>query len=296
MLTDRRRALMLAVHIVNIVAVLNFQQWSVPQSAHGAIGGYSLRPHVLRSAHPAAVLRCTRAIQLQTMPTTMQSTVSAGVLVPAPPSIEIARPKIHFTVPGTKPGWKDQNGRWFDEDGPRKGPPPNHWRASLDQRAYEGDMAILDAVLQAAWPDELIKARELRQTIARPSINRKTLGRWAVLASRSNPTVEQKSAEEDAFLVSYTVEVFRTAGKKLGPKNHYGQFDAHLEDGEEVSLTVCSGDRCWSAQMEANSDNSVVQLGSFDALPLSFGGITYLSDYLLIMRDPTGAVDVWLRL
>lgn len=179
-------------------------------------------------------------------------------------------------------------------------------------------MHIVDSILLASAvdqsADEQIGEREL-QNVAKPSVNRKILGRWAPITRRSTllavegaKSVDQSLTRygltprctfDSTIMVPYTIEIFRSAGKKLGPKNHYGQFDAHLEQGEMLTVRA-AGEAVYflSKEVEAHADNEIVHLadeGSFGGYSLSFGGIVYLSDYLMIMKDVDDAVDVWLR-
>lgn len=212
--------------------------------------------------------------------------------------IMVHRPQIRWTVPGTKPGWKDENGKWFDEDGPRNGPPMNYWRQSLDERTFNDDMRIVNDVLRGTITRQQVAAMEQSRG-GKHSINRRVLGRWAPVSRRDERIAIEQAQHgkdpKDAIFVPYTIEIFRTAGRKFGPKTYYGQFDAHLQKGEELTIKA-EGDRIdFSGVVLASPDNEVVQVGLLGAYPLTYGGITYLSDYIMIMRDAAGAVDVWLR-
>ena len=207
---------------------------------------------------------------------------SSNVLVPLP--------TIRYTVPGTKRGWRDETGQWFDEDGPRKGPPPNYWRQSIDERAFSEDMDFLDAVLRVT-STEKVKERVPCKS-GKHSVNRRVLGLWAPITRRDTVIAKrQDHLESKNILVPYTVQISRTAGRKLGLKNHYGHFDAHLEKGESLTIALRGDGLRLSGKVQASPDNEVVYVGML----VGFGGITYLSEYLMIMRDPNGAYDIWLR-
>jgi len=153
----------------------------------------------------------------------------------------------------------------YTQLGPRNGPPPNYWRQSMDERAFKNDMNIVDSILLASAVDQYaakqIGERE-QQNVAKPSINRKILGRWAPITRRSTSIAEAGvESKESTILVAYTIEIFRSAGRKLGPKNHYGQFDAHLEQGEMLTVRA-AGESVYflSKQLEAHTDNEIVHL------------------------------------
>lgn len=255
--------------------------------------------------------------------------------------VSIAMPKIQYTVPGMKRGWKE-DGVWMDEDGPRNGPPQNFWRQQADERVYEDNMQLLQDLLQlnsfegsgvvsnttAATAsttrfeqNDLIRndlmnglARPLEKSnsIRRPSLNRLILGDWAPIV-RGGKVVATGNSDKDkekAVDVPYRFHVQRTAGKKLAPKTHYGTFDMHLEAGEEITV-----------QELLSNSNTVASSGSVEASPenenkvvkgytnandgdLYVGGITYVSKYVMIMRqqqqqqkkDKGPAVkEVWMR-
>jgi len=135
----------------------------------------------------------------------------------------------------------------------------------MDERAFKNDMNIVDSILLASAVDQYaakqIGERE-QQNVAKPSINRKILGRWAPITRRNTSIAEAGvESKESTILVAYTIEIFRSAGRKLGPKNHYGQFDAHLEQGEMLTVRA-AGESVYflSKQLEAHTDNEIVHL------------------------------------
>jgi len=252
----------------------------------------------------------SKAIAMQTTATDTQSTGTATIEdVEFPcPTVAIAPPKIQWTVPAGAPGlklaWKDEDGAWFDDDGPRDGPPRNYWRQSMDEKAFRRDMDVVEAVLGTGTVvEEHIKELERSCTMRNPTLSRKVLGTWApiVVNNRVVAVQQDKAPWKEPILALCTVDVFRTAGRKMGVKNNYGQFDAHFEEGEELTLNTMGDGWTITSKVLAGEDNSVIQMASMDALPifdggrLTFGGVTYLSGYMMIMRDADGAVEIWLR-
>ena len=231
----------------------------------------------------------------------MQSATGASsslvdALVMPSPNVVVALPTICYTVPGSKRGWRDKNGQWFDENGPRKGPPPNYWRQSLDERAFKEDMDLVDAILRE-MSMENIKGRVPWKS-GKHSVNRMVLGLWAPITRRDTVVANKpdQSAQSTIF-VPYTVQILRTAGRKFGLQNHYGKFDAHLEKGENLTIAVEGDGIRFSGEVQASPHNEIVHVGVSGGFipPLTFGGIQYLSSYLMIMRDSNGAYDIWLR-
>lgn len=235
-----------------------------------------------------------------------------------PTTIVVERPIIHWTVPIQKIGWQDEDtGMWYDEDGPRKGPPQNYWRQNLDQRAYQLDMDLVTRTLNndgggGIEPalDDAIKEVEGKNSVRRPSRHRNLLGTWAPIylagtkVAVSSPVDNgQRAADEDdtigsAIEVPVTIDIFRTAGRKLAPKNHYGVYDASLAEGEEI--TIKASDGAIDTTVPASETNEPATLGRMTVAGsdcvLQLGGVTYVSDYLLMQRDGEGELsDMWLR-
>mmetsp|Transcript_4177 Transcript_4177/g.4862 ORF Transcript_4177/g.4862 Transcript_4177/m.4862 type:complete len:328 (+) Transcript_4177:168-1151(+) len=209
-------------------------------------------------------------------------------------TIAVERPVIHWTVPGFKFGWQDDDGNWFDEDGPRDGLPLNYWRQRSDERYYKKDMDVVDIVINPTSTkeqiEEAIKETERARSQRNPSINRKLLGEWAPLL-RSGKDVYTLSS--DVIEVPWKIQLERTEGRKFAPKNNYGLFDAQLVEGETVTISY-SGNNMDKTFL-ASKLNEPIIFGMVDDLPLFFGGLTYLSDYILIQRGPEGDIDLWLR-
>jgi len=220
----------------------------------------------------------------------------------------IERPIIHWTVPIQKIGWQDEEtGKWYDEDGLRKGPPQNYWRQNLDQRAYDLDMDLVtqalstysDCGIETAL-DDATKEVEEKNSARRPSRHRNLLGTWApiYLAGTKVATSSPGDSVGSMIEVPLTIDIFRTAGRKLAPKNHYGVFDASLAEGEEITMRTSDG--AIDVNVYANEANEAVTLGSMTVggsdFALQLGGVTYVSDYLVIQRNGEGRLsDIWLR-
>lgn len=149
----------------------------------------------------------------------------------------VPRPKIHYTVPGFKVGWRDENGNWFDEDGPRNGPPQNYWRQMSDELEYNRDMDALSNVLAEFDVEETVRNLEERRSVRFPSLHRKLLGKWAsILLSDERVTSNDAPVDDEISIdVPYTMDIARTNGRKYAPKNHYGIFDLKLSNGEQLT-------------------------------------------------------------
>ena len=214
----------------------------------------------------------------------------------------VQMPKIKYTVPGMKIGWKE-NGVWMDEDGPRNGPPQNYWRQMSDERLYNNSMDLIKElmkqyslegeqhvdVLQDESLTEMIARLERLNSIRIPSLNRQILGDWAPIL-RGGKVVASSTVEDESADVPYRLRIQREAGRKLAPKTNYGTFDEHLEPGESIMV------------QELSSSNTVTSSGTFLATSdryanqlvegynnvvhgdLHVGGITYVTKYIMVMR------------
>lgn len=216
-------------------------------------------------------------------------------------TITVDRPVVHWTVPGFKVGWRDENGDWFDEDGPREGPPLNYWRQKADERAREQDMALVDEILDSSSiPASLLATLESRNSVRFPALSRKLLGRWVPLRE-GGARRATRAADGDAVTAPCVVEVRRADGRRLAPKIVYGTFDARLTEGERLALQRTTGSReTRVVAVTATVDKSDPRSTFPEWGGLGFGSATYLSDYLLIMRrDDDNAADndrdVWMR-
>lgn len=247
------------------------------------------------------------------LPTSIYSTIEDSVeTLPDTSSIKNAErypdtvpmPKIQYTVPGMKRGWKE-NGIWMDEDGPRNGPPQNFWRQMGDERLYNDNINLIQALLkldivetnsvgcsifQTDSVNEMVERLERTNSIRIPTLNRLILGDWVPIVRGGKVVAERSTDEEKSANVPYRFHIQRSAGRKLAPKTHYGTFDEHLEPGEEVTI------------QELSSCNSVSSSGVLEVSPnkmetklvegyrnvkdgdLYFGGITYVTKYIMIMR------------
>ncbi len=214
-------------------------------------------------------------------------------------SSSIKRPAIHWTVPGYKVGWRDEDGNWFDVDGPRNGPPQNYWRQMSDEREYNRDMEALASVLNEINMEERVCALEKRLGTRKPSLSRKLLGSWApILQGGKKVALNDKPADDEGSIeVPYKMSISRTDGPRFAAKNHYGIFYAKLEVGERLTIETSNNSLCKVITVDDTNDPNplgYVELGASEHL-LFTGGISYVSDYLLIQRNAEGALDIWVR-
>jgi len=202
--------------------------------------------------------------------------------------VSISKPAIHWTVPGFKVGWRDQNGDWFDEDGPRNGPPQNYWRQQVDEKAYRKDInAIMDSM--TSFNITTIQNIERTNRIQKPFLNRKILGTWAPILRNSIVVAFDKNGNVE---VPFTIKVQREQGRKLSLKSVYGVFDCHLESGESIAVYSTDG---FIQSIKADKENKIAPLDMIGDSLIFLGGITYLSDYLMVQRGPNNGVDLWMR-
>mmetsp|Transcript_15503 Transcript_15503/g.35727 ORF Transcript_15503/g.35727 Transcript_15503/m.35727 type:complete len:364 (+) Transcript_15503:194-1285(+) len=146
---------------------------------------------------------------------------------------------------------------------------------------------------------------ERTNSIRIPSLNRLQLGDWApiVRGGRVVATCDDNDDDDnddETVSVPYLFRIRRTAEQRLAPKTPYGTFDEHLEPDEEVSVLELSG-----------NNGEVVASGTARAAgekherrrvegylhprdgELRLGGITYVTKYVLIMREtPKRGEDV----
>lgn len=229
--------------------------------------------------------------------TTSASAASAATDDGTSTSLLTPYPAMHWTVPGFKVGWQDDEGKWFDEDGPRNGPPLNYWRQAADEKEYAKNMRAVDAVLSDA-PDleEVVVALEQRNSARKPTLSRKLLGSWAPLAHRGARVAERGGDTE--VRTPFRIDLYRTHGRRFAPKIVYGIFDRKLSVGEELTVATTTTLSTIIAAEEANEPRVLGTVdfgGDVGASSLELGRVTFLSDYLLIQRNTEGAIDLWLR-
>ncbi|VEU41636.1 unnamed protein product [Pseudo-nitzschia multistriata] len=230
-------------------------------------------------------------------------------------SIVLSTPKIKYTVPGMKRGWKE-NGVWMDEDGPRNGPPQNFWRQMGDERLYDENMQLVNNLLKLNTFDGkglgintsssnrlsdmisgMVEKLEKTNSIRIPSLNRLILGNWAPIVRGGQVVAasnESKEGKITAVSVPYRFHVQRTGGQKLAHKTPYGQFDEHLEPEEELTIRELSSDgntvsTTSSGVVNASGDKYESRLvkglhNASESDSLYLGAITYVTKYLIIMR------------
>ncbi len=247
--------------------------------------------------------------------------------------ITVPFPVIHWTVPNYKVGYRDDDGNWYDVDGPRNGPPQNYWRQMADEREYDRDINALINVLSEFDVQSNIQSLEKRRSTRKPSLSRKILGTWApIIMNGSNVSfrsdMNQPLNDEKLRVVDvpYLIEISRSDGRRLGPKNHYGVFDLKLEHGENLTVKLVSSDERMDLDAEfhavVDEENRVNVLGviptpststveeqqqdeemndvvdsivNTQSTPLSIGSVTYITDYVMVQRNEDGAIDFWLR-
>lgn len=254
----------------------------------------------------------------------------------------VAMPKIQWTVPGMKRGWKEDE-VWMDEDGPRNGPPQNFWRQVGDERIYNDNVELVqnlvkvndfqenrmgnttslsfeqtaDGILRNDLFDGMVARLEKTNSIRIPSLNRLILGNWAPIVRGGKVVANGNSGDAYSVDIPYRFHIERTTGQKLAPKTHYGTFDMHLEPEEQITVQEISSSNAVNSfgVVEATSDkteNKLVEgyVNSIDG-DLYLGGITYVSKYIMIMRQqpqqseleggedrkgPKGPVtEIWMR-
>lgn len=125
-------------------------------------------------------------------------------------STVVSMPKIQYTVPGMKIGWKDgTTGLWMDEEGVRNGPPQNYWRQQSDEKLYNDSIEFIqNIILQQEHPNnndddddddetnffdkndvmvnELVRPFEKKNSIRRPFLSRSILGTWVPIVHSSD--------------------------------------------------------------------------------------------------------------
>jgi len=225
----------------------------------------------------------------------VEETTEAGIATIAEPpqTIAVQMPKIQYTVPGMKLGWKE-NGVWMDEDGPRNGPPQNFWRQMGDERVYNDNIDLISELVTNGLANNAttrIERLEKTNSIRMPNLNRLILEDWApILRNGKIIATSGSSSEEKSVEVPYRFRIQRTAGRKLAEPTRYGTFDEHLEAGESITIQELSNDDSVSGSgtLECSSEKRESQVvqgykNEFDG-ELSFGNIIYVTKYIMIMR------------
>ena len=210
-------------------------------------------------------------------------------------AVDAPVPEIKWTVPGMKRGWQDNDGNWWDEDGPRSGPPLNYWRQQADERAFQKDTTVIHQVLDCKSLDKVEDIMlSLTLQVSNPLLNSKILGVWAPLV-RNGSRVGKKHPSANALLeVPYAITTARPGLRKLGRTTAYGTFDAHFEPGEPVSVRV----EDIALTYKASKGNDLQKLGRINGEKdvTAIGNISYLSDYLVVMKNTDGSLrELWTR-
>jgi hypothetical protein len=137
---------------------------------------------------------------------------------------------------------------------------------------------------------------KLRSGIKNPTRNRKLLGSWVPILLNGR-RVATTASEGEALDAPLTV-TFAKAGEPRIQIHRYGVFPDHLKEGEEIEVTVEGGDTDAVQRVRATANDNTrvalpLTLPEGDALHL--GGVTHLSDYLLLAGDAQGVQDVFMR-
>merc|ERR1712127_484595 len=162
-------------------------------------------------------------------------------------------------------------------------------------------MDVVDAVLAEYDVRAAVEGLEGRCSARRPSLSRKVLGRWAplLISGRRIAYNDKPSDDGGEIEVPFVVDISRSSGRKFGPKNHYGIFDLKLSNGEELAISATAGgngcEEMISVEVEADEANAPASLGAVGETELQFGGVTYISDYVLIQRRSDDTIDFYLR-
>jgi tetratricopeptide (TPR) repeat protein len=284
------------------------QAWGLFESKYGAQRRalMLLRRAVQLDPSKAPVLRWRRFRE-----PVMDARVAEAASEPRAPSeadlFGVRTPPVKFTVRQSNLGWRGREERgedaskWYDAEGERQGPPQNYWRQRMDERKHEASIQAVLQLLEENGPEEsATKELEYRMGITRPELNRQLLGRWAPLMTRGRvvarracsspepPSEDATSGPIHELLVPWTLTVTR-AGDRRTVEHRYGTFDAHLEEGEELSFVVArgnAGSQLCQFSVAAAADARVPMEGA----PFAFGGISFLNEYLLVQRNEEGAL------
>jgi len=230
--------------------------------------------------------------------------------------ITVPMPKIQYTVPGLKLGWRE-DGVWMDDDGPRSGPPQNYWRQVGDERVYNRNIDLIQDLLKLNSLEangtgsttsvsdeekdtsiigndnvnEMVRRLENTNSIRIPSLNRLILGDWAPVVRGGKVIARSTADDEKSADLPYRFHIERTAGRKFAPETVYGTFDEHLKPGEKLTVQELSSSNAVtsSGALEVSSDkleNRLVK-GYNNAIDgdLYVGGVTYVTNYIMIMRQ-----------
>lgn len=251
----------------------------------------------LRNNLPLTVAKTHRRNAVTTIFSTIEdsteTSIESSIATTQRERITIPMPKIQYTVPGMKRGWKE-NGIWMDEDGPRNGPPQNFWRQMGDERLYNTNIDLIQDLLklndfeangignatsgsyeyenkvgdiiQNDMLNGMVDRLEMTNSIRIPTLNRLILGDWAPVVRGGKVVATSSTSNEKSANFPYRFHIQRTAGQKLAPKTNYGTFDEHLEPGEEIMVQELSNSNVVSAAgvLEVSSDKSENKLVNGD--------------------------------
>lgn len=287
------------------------QAWGLFESKHGELGRAVrlLKRAVTLDPSLHSVLRWRRfrgASMSLAAPSEVSGDQSTSDALP--PLTEVQKPRIRYTVPQHARGWRgrpeagEDSDSWYDDLGPRNGPPTNYWRQAMDERIYRTTFAAVDEIIDSAgapWNDVTLRRLESRMSITKPLRNRKLLGRWAALVTNGQ-RVAASGTSADAYAVRSVVNFARAAGRQTF-EHRYGVFDAHLDEKEPliVGIAVAPSFDNWvtaSVAATAMNDRASLPLSLPGGGAMHLGGVSLLSDYVLVTRDKDGALqDLYVR-
>lgn len=227
------------------------------------------------------------------------------------PSCFVPQLPVLYTVPQSSLGWKGRTDKgedpesWYDNEGPRKGPPTNYWRQSLDERqhrrCFDAVEALLSTPSDADFDDAPLRELEFRMSIKKPMANRRLLGRWGPIVLNGDCVATASKggvSDETGFAVPQLITIARATGRKT-VQHRYGEIDEHMTEGEPIEVRVTLPDAkaqsddvttatVLSATTEARTDNERCEVTLGGGYALHVGGVTFLNEYILVARDRDG--------
>lgn len=248
-------------------------------------------------------------------------------------AIVVDLPSCRYTTPKDRRGWRgvasrgEDPDKWYDAIGVRNGPPRNFFVQSRDERYHTVALDFINTLVSdsdAALP--ALEQLESRMGVRQPLLNKKLFGTWAPVMLRGELVgrLVPADAPKEISCIRTTAEqlqapatlTIKRAGERKTKKNGYGTTDAHLDPGEQIRLTLASGDEAGRAVSEAvigalegNDRTDVAWQSSSSATgddeettavvqpaALQLGCVSLLNEYLLIQREASGDLaDIWLR-
>ena len=228
------------------------------------------RAHSAMRTEPGQLLRHpSRRMRVLMMASNSQTEERAVVEEGGAAAEEAAAAKPKY-VKGQQPklnrGWKI-DGVWYDEEGPRNGPPMNYWKTSQAEKEEMMHTAMTDLARAGdeKWP---AAARELerRSGILKPALNRRIGGAWRLL-----------SASRAAAVARFCPDA---APQQVGAPTSCA-----------ASLAAGGGDEM-SATFNAVSPQDA-RIDQLDGAPIAAFRITYICDAFMIARAEDDALLIY---